>query len=158
VIAAKGSGAHVDIFEESIDGGTLMTSGTNAVIRVIEDVSFDAGPGPGPMTIKGHVVVTDGSTLELNGIYNNSGILPIGETGAGAEVRLLFSTNILQGGGAVELAANGSSGIGDFDVVSGVPIPFMLTNIDNTISGAGSIGGAGHMTFTNRSKGIVNGN
>ena len=66
-------------------------------------------------------------------------------------LRLVGDTT-LQGGGNVVMSNNASNQI------FGNSRAFHLTNVDNTIAGAGVIGGAANMILVNQAKGVINAN
>ena len=76
VILASGSGAHVDLDGAVISGGTLMTSGTGAVIETISSGGGGVLDGSASsVTNLGTVLVNDDSALTLRGTIKNSGTI-----------------------------------------------------------------------------------
>jgi hypothetical protein len=97
----------------------------------------------GPMTI------SDGAILPLGGTINNTGAIGLNSTGDETDLEVLVKGVTLQGGGQVILSDNGEN------VIFGGTADATLTNVDNTISGAGQIG-QGQMTLVNQ--GTINAN
>ena len=88
------------------------------------------------------MVVSDGAMLPLSGVIDNAGSIELNSTGSGTELELIQNGITLQGGGALTLSDSGDN------VIAGTLPSVTLTNVDNTISGAGQIG-QGHMTLVN---------
>jgi Ca2+-binding RTX toxin-like protein len=80
--------------------------------------------------------------VPLGGKIVNAGTIEISSTGSATDLEILYSGATLTGGGHVTLSDS------DQNVIFGGTVDTMLTNIDNTISGAGQIG-AGQMTLVN---------
>ena len=99
------------------------------------------------------VTVVDDSTLTLTGAITNHGTLALDSSGDATT--LTIGANVtLTGGGALTLSDFAENQI----VASGASAtsPFTLTNTNNTISGAGSIGdGDQTLTFTNQAHGVI---
>ena len=90
----------------------------------------------------GTMVVSDGAMLPLSGIVNNTGTIALNSAGAETELELIQHGITLQGGGQLTLSDSGGN------VIFGTDPSVTLTNVDNTISGAGQLGG-GQMTLVN---------
>jgi phospholipase/lecithinase/hemolysin len=126
---------------------TTAKAATLAVTHGTLDISHGTGAGPNAGTIS----VANGAALEIAGTFDNTGKITLNSTGAATD--LIIAANVtLSGGGAVILSSGGLSLGGGHDSIVGaqplVPFPFSiftrpvtLTNVDNTIEGAGTIGG-----------------
>jgi hypothetical protein len=150
IVSASGAGAHVDFSSFTMTGGTLKTA-SGGLIEVTSH-SFTALDGSGagnPVNIAGTVEIGDTATLSLKGIVNNTGIIQIADGVHGSI--FLDDDTTLNGNGKIVLTDNSSNGIGPSSTAT------LLTNVSNTISGAGSFGN-GFMTLINQAKGVINGN
>ena len=99
------------------------------------------------------MVVSDGAVLPLSGTIDNTGTIALNSTGDQTELQIVGDGVTLEGGGKLTLsdsAANIIVGTGPNDT---------LTNVDNTISGAGQIGsGDGTLTLVNEAHGTIDAN
>jgi fibronectin-binding autotransporter adhesin len=149
-ILAAGAGAHVDLNGATIQGGVLATSG-GGVIQTVAASGLD-GITEGTINNTGTLLVSDLTRLDIAGTINNTGsILVDQESAAGSTGIRLTSQNVtLQGGGKVVMSNNAANSI------TGAAGSDTLTNVDNTISGAGQIGTSATMFLVNQSKGVIN--
>jgi hypothetical protein len=90
----------------------------------------------------------DNSTTYIQGTIVNNGTLALASAGNNTQLRLANDTT-LTGGGTVILNNSNAYLLG-FNVA--------LTNVDNTIQGAGQIGAGGVLTLVNGSLGTINAN
>src|SRR5262249_14342169 len=90
----------------------------------------------------GTLTIGNGALLPLSGTVNNTGTIALDATSGETQLELIQYGITLQGGG--ELTLSDSSG----NLISGTMPSVTLTNVDNTISGAGQLGG-GQMTLVN---------
>jgi hypothetical protein len=153
VIEAIGATAHVDLNGATIIGGTLTTAGGGQIDTTAGTFNSDLDglSGIGSFLINaGKFVVTNNSGLKIQGDIHNVGSIALAASGAApARTQLLLAGDTtLDGGGTLTLSNNVTNSI---ITTGGVAT---LTNIDNTISGAGTIGSGSNMTFVN--DGIVN--
>jgi hypothetical protein len=121
-------------------GETITLHGVDASSLNANDFVFDQQPvtnNPGDM------VVSDGATLPLSGIVNNSGTIVLNSTSNKTDLELIQHGITLQGGGALRL----SDGVAN--AIFGTDPSVTLTNVDNTISGAGQLG-EGQLTLHNK--------
>ena len=128
-------GGTIDLESVTITGGTL--GGTGTIKTFSGDSTFD-GTGASGFTIASAstVTVTVGTTLTLDGtIYNESAIIVDTNVATGAQLEI-SGTVLLKGGGEVTLDASG------YDKIVSNGAAATLENVDNTISGAGTIGDA----------------
>ena len=100
----------------------------------------------------GGIIVDSGSTLKTFAVFNNTGVLTLGQpSGFGAGTWFLGGVPplVLSGGGRVQLGSGGfSSGV----IATDANYPTGLTNVDNTISGGGAINVS---SFDNQALGTV---
>ena len=88
------------------------------------------------------MVISDGAVLPLSGIVNNTGTIALSSTGDTTDLELIQHGITLQGGGQLTLSDSSAN------VIFGTDPSVTLTNLDNTISGAGQLGD-GQMTLVN---------
>ena len=138
-IAAPLAGTHVDLQSATINGGVLSTANGGyfqAVDRgsVLNGVTIATG---------GVVAVDNNDYLALQGTVTNQGTIQVNS--GNNDTRLNASGTVtLTGGGAIVLSDNGNNTIGGT----------VLTNVNNTIQGAGAIGD-GTLSFVNQGSGVV---
>jgi hypothetical protein len=121
------------------DGQSITLDGVNTASFTASDFAFDATPvthNAGDMTIG------DGATLPLSGTIDNTGTIDLNSAGSETDLQLIEHGITFEGGG--QLILSDSAG----NVVVGTNADVALTNVDNTISGAGQLG-AGQMTLVN---------
>ena len=121
------------------NGQTITLNGVAAASLAAGNFVFDQMPvtnNAGTMTI------SEGAVLPLSGIINNTGIIALDSIGNDTHLELIQYGITLQGGGQLILSDSGEN------FISGTIPSVMLTNVDNTISGAGQLG-AGQMTLVN---------
>ena len=121
-------------------GGTITLHRVDASSLNANDFVFDQQP---VTNNTGNMVVSDGATLPLSGIMNNSGTIVLNSTGNKADLELVQHGITLQGGGALRLSDAVANAI------FGTDPSVTLTNVDNTISGAGQLG-EGQLTLHNK--------
>ena len=129
------------------DGQSITLSGVGAAILTASNFEFDQTP---TLDNAGTMTIGDGAMLPLSGIVNNTGTIELDSGGNGALVQLIQYGITLDGGGQVILSDDNGN------VISGTLSSVTLTNVDNTISGAGQLG-AGQMTLDNEGTIIANG-
>ena len=129
------------------DGSSITLVGVDAASLTAANFEFNQTPvtdNAGIMTIG------DGALLPLGGVINNSGTIALNSAGDHTELQILGPSATLQGGGNVTLSGSGGNAI--VSVADAT-----LTNVDNTISGAGTIGNA-HLTLINQAAGVIDAN
>ena len=99
-------------------------------------------------TLSGTHSVANGTTLSITGTVNNTGTIALNAAGSGADLAIVGAAT-LTGAGKVTLSNNIGNVIGSNGVAA------TLTNVNNTISGAGTIGDS-HLTLNNQ--GTINAN
>ncbi len=136
ILAANGS--KVSLLQATIIGGTLETSGTG----VIEDTGSTTRLDGANFTVnnKGVIDILDSRTLQVQGAIANTGTIGLAGAGAATTLLVMGGGATLSGGGTVTLSDSGAN------VISGSG----LTNIDNTISGAGQV-----VSLINGAKGVI---
>ena len=152
-IQAVGAGAHVDLQTAYIEGGTLTTSG-GGVIKTVDTGSTLDGITSGILNNKGTLQVNDQTRLGLAGVINNTGLISENQTSNSGSTQIhIASQNVtLQGGGKLTMSNN------SLNQIFGNAATDTLVNVDNTISGAGAIGGGANMFLVNQTKGVINAN
>ena len=98
----------------------------------------------------GNMVLGNGSIMPISGIVENSGTIALDSTGSPTELQIVQHGLTLQGGGSLSLSDSSAN------IVTGTSTDVVLTNVDNTISGAGHLG-AGSMTLVNQGTIIASG-
>jgi hypothetical protein len=153
----------------TIVGGTLEAQGANAVIVMgsgsgsivggtISSGTVLDGSQPGnPVNIEGNVVSTEEAAIGLIGTINNSGVITMR---GGDFPWLLCEGNVtLEGGGDITMTNPSTFPVELAPSIFGG----VLTNVDNTISGTGTIGQIEPQanivgTFINEANGTINAN
>jgi hypothetical protein len=137
------TGARVLLDGASLAGGTLTSAGAG-VIKTIGGTDVLDGTGSAVANTAA-VAVGDGTSLTIQGLIVNSGQIALRSTGDTTTLAIGSAEATLFGGGTVSLddqAMNQITGSG------------LLANLDNTISGAGTIGGG---TLTLANGGVIEG-
>ena len=96
------------------------------------------------------IVIGDNAVLPLAGTVNNSGTIELTSTGGQTRLQVLANGLTLEGGGHVDLSD------GNGNIIVGTTPDATLTNVDNTISGAGQLG-EGQLTLHNQGTIIASG-
>src|SRR5437879_1695721 len=129
------------------DGQTITLHGVDAASLNSTDFVFDQTPvteNPGSMTIG------DGAILPLSGIIDNTGTIALNSTGSETDLELIEHGITLEGHGQVILSDSTEN------VITGTVSNVTLTNVNNTISGAGHLGD-GVMILVNQATIIATG-
>ena len=131
-------------------GETITLHGVNTASLTAADFVFNQTP---VVDNASTMAVSDGAVLPLSGTINNAGTIALNSSGDHTELQIIGDGVTLEGGGHLILsnnAANTIVGTGPNDT---------LTNVDNTISGAGQIGsGDGTLTLVNEAHGTIEAN
>jgi hypothetical protein len=158
VIKATGAGAHVDLQDSTVAGGSL-TSTTGAQIDLVNNQSaaLDGSTAAGAVTITSgsNLDVENNSDLYLYGVIDNAGTITLAGTANATELRLSSTatpTTTLTGGGSIVLGGGGN----DYVFASNTGSQ-TLANVNNTISGTGDIGD-GSLTLVNEAAGVIDAN
>jgi len=149
--AANGSVINLDSDNE-IEGGTLKGNidvlGNNGA--VLDGISA------GTVSNEGAITIENGETLALRGVINNTGSINLNGGATATDMFVLggatpAAATTLEGGGQVKLT---DSSFNSLDVHGATATT--LSNVNNTISGAGTIGASGDLTLNNEKLGIIN--
>jgi hypothetical protein len=144
VLAATGYNSEINLDHATVVGGTLETSCGGLIQTICGDSVFDG------VTIAcgSNVLVNDQTSLALQDTIDNHGTITLA---AAPDPSLVIDGCVtLTGHGEVVLS-------GDGDNIVGGAGGGVLDNVDNTISGAGSIGD-GQLTLINESCGVIDAN
>ncbi|QOL49120.1 cadherin domain-containing protein [Massilia litorea] len=121
------------------NGATITVVGVHAAALSANNFVFNQEP----VTVNsGTLTISDGAIMPFSGVIENTGTIALASTGSDTSLEILVHSVTLQGGG--DLRLSDSSG----NIVFGGTAAATLTNVDNTISGAGQIGN-GQMTLAN---------
>jgi hypothetical protein len=113
------------------DGQSITLHGVDANSLTANDFVFDQTPvteNPGSLGIGG------GAILPLSGIIDNTGTIALNSAGGETDLELIEHGITLEGHGQVILSDTVEN------VIFGTSSDVTLTNVDNTISGAGQLG------------------
>ncbi|UPJ94240.1 VCBS domain-containing protein [Bradyrhizobium sp. 172] len=113
------------------DGQSITLNGVDASSLTASDFIFDQTP---VTENAGHMVISDGAILPLSGTIDNIGTIELNSTGSETDLELIEHGITLQGHGQVILSDDSEN------VITGTVSDVTLTNVDNTISGAGHLG------------------
>ena len=152
VIGAFGAGSTVSLNGTAVSGGTLETGNGGEIIVSSGDVTFNGSNGHA-LTNTGSVVVNPGYVLTLLGTIKNTGTIALQSNSYNTPAYIEI------GPGGVTLAGSGNVTLSDStgsnqNNIIGNGTSTTLTN-QNTISGAGEIGGNG-LLLTNQ--GVIDAN
>ncbi|MER9426870.1 Ig-like domain-containing protein [Mesorhizobium sp. M0317] len=113
-------------------GETITVQGISASGLGAGNFLFNQEPvthNAGPMSI------ADGAIMPVGGAIDNTGTIALNGAGSTTQLEVIASGITLHGGGQVVLSDS------DANVIFGTAADVTLTNVDNTISGAGQLGG-----------------
>jgi hypothetical protein len=130
--------------DATVNGLQLAANATLAIAAG----TFTATAGTDGGANAGTITVTGGAVFQTGGVVDNSGGITL--SGAGSDLRLVSDTT-LTGGGVVS-ARYGA--YGNYTQILGAG-PVTLTNLDNTIIGAGQIGGSAGFSLVNEAGGVI---
>jgi len=129
------------------DGQSITLDGVHANALTGSNFVFDQTP---VVNNSGTMTIGDGALLPLSGIINNSGLISLDSTGGDTLLQVIQHGVTLQGGGQILLSDSAAN------IISGTGPDVTLVNVDNTISGAGQLGG-GMLSLDNRGTIIASG-
>ncbi len=140
-------------FDEAADwsGGAAPGAGDRAILGFMGTTHYtvtaaaDTTIGSLRMAATATLAIT-GGVFTIGGSVSNSGLITVGGTGA---ILSFSGATILTGGGQITLADSKTSHINALNQATGE-----LTNVDNTIAGAGQLAGQGFF-LTNQAGGVV---
>jgi fibronectin-binding autotransporter adhesin len=156
-IQANGGGAAVQLFGGAqIQGGTLTNNGGAFFGTPTTGTAYlDGSTGSGAVTLNGtYTSDFNTNTYILGTINNNNNFLVKGGAGSNTILVVDSSNVMLQGGGSLTLATSSGGGNTFIEQASG---GLTLTNVNNTIQGAGIIGN-NNLTLVNQAGGTINAN
>jgi hypothetical protein len=131
-------------------GETITLHGVAASALTADDFVFNQTP---VVENAGEMMVSDGAILPLDGTIDNTGTIALNSSGDKTELQIVGDGVTLQGGGQITLSDSSEN------MIVGTNADAALTNIDNTISGAGQIGtGDGNLTLVNETAGTIDAN
>jgi Ca2+-binding RTX toxin-like protein len=130
------------------DGQSITLRGVDASLLTAGNFVFDQTP---IVDNAGRMDIGDDAMLPLSGNIDNTGTIALNSIGHETDLQLIGHGVTLSGGGQVILSDNSQN------VISGTDPSVTLTNVDNTISGAGHLGN-GLLTLINEGTIIANGN
>jgi large repetitive protein len=128
-------------------GESITLAGVGAAALTAGNFVFDQEP---VTTNPGGMVIGDGALLPLGGTIDNTGTIALASAGDETDLEILVRGATLQGGGQLTLSDS------DRNVIFGGDASAVLTNLDNTIAGAGQLG-AGALTLVNSGVILANG-
>ncbi|MEV8686494.1 VCBS domain-containing protein, partial [Mesorhizobium ciceri] len=114
------------------DGQSITLDGVHSSALTGSNFVFDQTP---VINNAGTMSIGDGALLPLSGTINNTGLISLDSAGNDTLLQLIQHGITLQGGGQIVLSDS------DANMISGTAADVTLTNVDNTISGAGQLGG-----------------
>ncbi|WP_214475632.1 VCBS domain-containing protein, partial [Mesorhizobium sp. dw_380] len=129
------------------DGQSITLDGVHSNALTGSNFVFDQTP---VVNNSGTMTIGDGALLPLSGIINNSGLISLDSTGGDTLLQVIQHGVTLQGGGQILLSDSAAN------VISGTGPDVSLVNVDNTISGAGQLGG-GMLSLDNQGTIIATG-
>jgi len=162
-IEANGIGAHVDLTgNTTIKGGVLATpvvtigSATGSgVVQVDFGNAATLDGSAGSLTNLGTFEVDNDAAVSLLGTIVNSGTILLADNNYGASLYADSPSTTLTGGGQVVLVDDPNGLIqGVATTVDSVVTVYSLVNVNNTIAGAGALGG-GQINFDNQTAGTI---
>ena len=129
--------------DQAVNSIQLVSTATLSIVAG----NFTATAGTGAGANAGTILIGDNTSLSVGGVLDNSGLISLVSGGDTTELFLTANTT-LDGGGAVTLGDNANNAVlGDAAAVT-------LTNVNDTISGGGSLGD-GQMTLVNDTGGVI---
>ncbi|WFU11876.1 VCBS domain-containing protein (plasmid) [Rhizobium sp. CB3090] len=129
------------------DGETITLAGVSAASLTANDFLFNEAV---VTHNTGDMVLSDGALMPFSGTLDNTGSIHITSTGSETTFEIVQHGLSLTGGGTVTLSDDAHN------VIFGSGDDVTLTNVDNTISGAGQLGD-GHLTLVNEGTIIADG-
>jgi VCBS repeat-containing protein len=142
-----GNGSQASLQSADIVGGVIQTNGSG-VVETIDGGSELDGTGTHPVTLAGLVDLLNNTGLTLDGRIDNTDQIDLNSVGNLTDLIVGASNAILSGGGQIILSDNGANRL------YGASASDSLTNVDNTISGAGQLG-VGQLTLVNDADGVI---
>jgi hypothetical protein len=147
VVAHLSNDSHGNAVLDLGEGMSITFSGVDMHDLTASNFLFDHVP---VTTNTGNMVLSNGSILPMAGIVENSGTITLDSTGGPTEFQIIQHGLTLEGGGSIILSDSGTN------IIFGTNSDVLLTNVDNTISGAGQLGG-GQLSFINHGSVVATG-
>jgi hypothetical protein len=122
-----------------------VTTGANATLSIGHNSAFSATEGTATGTNAGAITILDGSNLEMGGVVDNTGFINLDATGTITRL-LAISNTTFEGGGRIDMTDN------VHNLFLALPSTNIITNVNNNISGAGTITAA---IFNNDKLGVI---
>ena len=144
ILNAKG--AAFDVTASTSETVKSIQLASNATLDV-EARTFTATAGTGSGVNAGLIRIHDNAFFAVGGGVKNTGTIAL-DSGGSQTAMILDANTTLNGGGQVTLSDNPNN------LIEGAAAGDALTNVDNTISGAGQLG-AGQMTLINEANGVI---
>ena len=153
-----GSGDDAILDAPGVSPYTVSTSTSETVLSIqtgstatlaIGSGTFSATGGTGAGANAGTISIGNNTTFIAGGGLNNSGTISLNSVGNGTLFEIGAAGVSLSGGGHVTLGDNTNN------YIYGAVGADTLTNVDNTISGAGHLGNA-QLTLVNQAAGVIN--
>ncbi|MBV9860385.1 MAG: Hint domain-containing protein, partial [Alphaproteobacteria bacterium] len=140
-----GSGNNVYLQQGAVISGGLLTTSGGGLIEVAtgQSGSLD-GSSQGAITNAGTFLVADSGALFVSGVIDNTGTINLASTGDNTDLRIADGTT-LTGGGTVLLSDSSNNRI--FGSVNNGNET--LTNLNNTIEGAGQFSASNRIAVVN---------
>ena len=141
------------VIADDASGNAIVTISTSQTITVLGVSASQLGAGnfvfnTEPVTYNaGTMTIADGAIMPLGGTVENTGTIALNGAGGATQLEVIVNGLTLTGGGQVALSDN------DSNLIFGGAANAVLTNLDNTISGAGRVG---QLTLVNA--GTINAN
>ncbi|AEH90425.1 beta strand repeat-containing protein [Mesorhizobium opportunistum] len=129
------------------DGQSITLDGVHSNALTAGNFVFDQTP---VVNNSGTMTIGDGALLPLSGIIDNSGLISLDSAGGDTLLQVIQHGVTLQGGGQILMSDSAAN------IISGTGPDVSLVNVDNTISGAGQLGG-GMLGLDNRGTIIASG-
>ena len=129
------------------EGGSITFDGVSAASLTADNFVFNLDT---VMDNANSIVIGDNAVLPLAGTVNNSGTIELTSIGGQTRLQVLANGLTLEGGGHVDFSD------GNGNIIVGTTPDATLTNVDNTISGAGQLG-EGQLTLHNKGTIIASG-
>lgn len=140
------AGAKVVLQTADVMGGTLASTGAGTIIENVSGGVLD-GTGGHPVTLAGSLSMIDKTSMTIIGSIVNAGTLAMNGAADLTDLAIGSAGATLSGGGLVRMTSQTTNHIDS-------AVAAALTNVDNTISGAGTVGNA-NLTLVNGAKGVI---
>jgi hypothetical protein len=145
-VILAGAGSHINLATADIVGGVLNSTGAGVFQTVDAGSVLD---GTTSVVVDAATIdILDRTGLTLQGTIDNTGSINLESTRYGDTLAIDAFGAVLSGGGQIVLDDAGNN------FIDGGAASDTLTNVDNTISGAGQLG-YGSLTLINESKGVI---